>query len=187
MKKILLVSVYALLAGIAILLVLNVSPDNTDKEDAPIACTKDALVCPDGSTVGRQGQNCEFASCPQDKDTTPKDTHELIVLEYPEENAVVSSPITFTGQARGNWYFEATFPIVIVNWNGLIIGEGYATADGDWMTTEFVPFAATVSYDIDPETPYDRGAVILQKSNASGLPEFDDAIEIPVRFSELVN
>jgi hypothetical protein len=32
--------------------------------DTPIACTADAKLCPDGSAVGRQGPNCEFAPCP---------------------------------------------------------------------------------------------------------------------------
>jgi hypothetical protein len=27
------------------------------------ACTEEAKVCPDGSSVGRQGPNCEFAEC----------------------------------------------------------------------------------------------------------------------------
>lgn len=27
-------------------------------------CTQDAKMCPDGSSVGRQGPNCEFAKCP---------------------------------------------------------------------------------------------------------------------------
>ncbi|MEY2641239.1 MAG: hypothetical protein RL150_632 [Candidatus Parcubacteria bacterium] len=29
-----------------------------------VACTMDAKICPDGSAVGRQGPNCEFAKCP---------------------------------------------------------------------------------------------------------------------------
>ncbi len=29
-----------------------------------IACTQEALICPDGSAVGRTGPNCEFAPCP---------------------------------------------------------------------------------------------------------------------------
>jgi hypothetical protein len=33
-------------------------------EDLPIACTAEAKVCPDGSSVGREGPNCEFAECP---------------------------------------------------------------------------------------------------------------------------
>ena len=32
-------------------------------EPEPIACTLDAMVCPDGSSVGRSGPNCEFV-CP---------------------------------------------------------------------------------------------------------------------------
>ena len=31
---------------------------------APKACTAEAKMCPDGSTVGRTGPNCEFAPCP---------------------------------------------------------------------------------------------------------------------------
>lgn len=27
-------------------------------------CTEEAMICPDGSSVGRTGPNCEFASCP---------------------------------------------------------------------------------------------------------------------------
>jgi len=27
-------------------------------------CTKEVKICPDGSTVGREGPNCEFAPCP---------------------------------------------------------------------------------------------------------------------------
>jgi hypothetical protein len=29
------------------------------------ACPMDAKVCPDGTTVGRTGANCEFAACPK--------------------------------------------------------------------------------------------------------------------------
>ena len=34
------------------------------KSPAPIACTAEAKVCPDGSAVGRVGSTCEFAPCP---------------------------------------------------------------------------------------------------------------------------
>jgi hypothetical protein len=29
-----------------------------------VACTMEAKLCPDGSSVGRTGPNCEFAQCP---------------------------------------------------------------------------------------------------------------------------
>lgn len=31
---------------------------------SPVACTADAKICPDGSSVGRTGPNCEFKVCP---------------------------------------------------------------------------------------------------------------------------
>lgn len=34
------------------------------RPSAPVACTLDAKLCPDGSSVGRVGPNCEFAPCP---------------------------------------------------------------------------------------------------------------------------
>lgn len=33
-------------------------------DEEMIACTMDAMQCPDGSYVGRQGPHCEFAPCP---------------------------------------------------------------------------------------------------------------------------
>jgi len=35
-----------------------------DKPIKPAICTQEAKVCPDGSSVGRIGPNCEFAPCP---------------------------------------------------------------------------------------------------------------------------
>ncbi len=36
----------------------------TDEVKPPFECNADGKVCPDGSTVGRTGEQCEFASCP---------------------------------------------------------------------------------------------------------------------------
>jgi hypothetical protein len=105
---------------------------------------------------------------------------ELIRLETPQPGAMVSSPLTIKGEARGSWFFEASFPVVITNWDGLIIGEGVAQAQGDWMTTDFVPFTASLTFTADPAAYSDRGTLILRKDNPSGLPANDDALEIPV-------
>ncbi len=38
---------------------------NIDRERArSISCTADAMICPDGSAVGRVAPTCEFAACP---------------------------------------------------------------------------------------------------------------------------
>lgn len=166
-------------------------------DNEPTACTAEAKICPDGTAVGRTGPNCEFAECPRPNSVDDMQAHidskaGRIQLESPEPLAVIESPLTIRGQARGVWYFEATFPIVLADWDGLIIAEGYATAEGDptsdgserasWMTEEFVPFSATLEFE-KPEFG-NRGTLILQKANPSGLSEHDDALEVPIFFEE---
>lgn len=107
---------------------------------------------------------------------------DLITVATPLPNEVVGSPITVSGAARGYWFFEGSFPVVVTDWNGLIIGEGYAEAQSEWMTEEYVPFVGMVSYDLPHDTPYKRGTVILMKANPSGLPENDNAIEFQITF-----
>ena len=104
----------------------------------------------------------------------------LIRVTSPRPNSTVESPLTITGQARGYWYFEASFPVVLVDWDGKIIAQGIAQAQGEWMTEDFVPFEATLIFVADPNAYSNRGALILRKDNPSGLPEYDDALEIPV-------
>jgi hypothetical protein len=105
---------------------------------------------------------------------------DLIFISYPLTNTEITSPLIVTGEARGSWFFEASFPVVLTNWDGLIIAEGIAQADGDWMTTDFVPFKATLNFT-KPDYS-DNGFLILKKDNPSGLPEFDNALEIPIKF-----
>jgi len=43
----------------------GVGPGLGSDIDQPKACTLEAKICPDGSTVGRTGPNCEFSACPE--------------------------------------------------------------------------------------------------------------------------
>jgi len=106
---------------------------------------------------------------------------DMIRLAHPRPNGTVESPLTIRGEARGTWYFEASFPVVLTNWDGLIIAEGFAEAQDDWMTEDFVPFTAELTFK-KPELYPERGTLILQKANPSGLPENDAALEIPISF-----
>ena len=106
----------------------------------------------------------------------------LIMLESPQPNDVVESPLILKGRARGSWFFEASFPVELRDDNGAIIAQGQATATGDWMTEEFVPFTATLSFNKAAGTS--TGNLILRKANASGLPENEGALEIPIIFGE---
>ncbi len=40
-------------------------------QPGPVACTMEARMCPDGSSVGRTGPNCEFEACPNTPHNAP--------------------------------------------------------------------------------------------------------------------
>ena len=104
---------------------------------------------------------------------------DLITSAFPRAGDIIKSPLIAIGQARGHWFFEASFPVYVLNDKNEIIGVGFATADDDWMTEQFVPFSAEVQFDAKGAK---SGFVILKKDNPSGLPENDDALRIPVKF-----
>lgn len=101
-----------------------------------------------------------------------------IRVTNPQPNAVVTSPLVVTGEARGTWFFEASFPVQLLDENGSLIVMLPAQAEGEWMTEEFVPFSVTLNFETDAPS----GTLVLQKDNPSGLPEHAAEIRIPVRF-----
>ena len=107
---------------------------------------------------------------------------DLIVLDTLREGDSVSSPLHITGKARGTWYFEASFPVVFLDSQGKEIGNGIATAVGDWMTTDFVPFIVDVAFVSQNAT---SGTLIFKKDNPSGDKIRDDQLVIPVVFTSL--
>lgn len=121
------------------------------------------------------GASCRPATTPPG----PPPADELIRVSNPGIGQLVTSPLVVTGEARGPWYFEASFPLKLLDDNGVVLAIGYAQAQGEWMTTDFVPFSGTLTFD-PPSTP--TGVLILEKDNPSGLPEYADQREIPVQF-----
>lgn len=105
--------------------------------------------------------------------------HPLLSVTQPSPNTTVSSPLTVTGEARGYWYFEASFPVRLLDGNGLEIAVAPAQALGEWMTEDFVPFSVVLNF-APPTTS--TGTLILEKDNPSGEPANDDSIHIPVLF-----
>jgi len=109
--------------------------------------------------------------------TDQSPTNDLIRVEAPTENVEVTSPLSIRGEARGTWYFEASFPARLENAAGDLIAQGPIQADGDWMTEEFVPFDDTLAFSVATRTD---AVLILSRDNPSGLPENDASISIPV-------
>ncbi|KKS18061.1 MAG: hypothetical protein UU76_C0027G0005 [Parcubacteria group bacterium GW2011_GWC1_41_7] len=104
---------------------------------------------------------------------------DMIEVVSPLGGSTVLSPLVVSGRARGNWYFEASFPIKLIDASGTEIAVGIAQAKGDWMTEDWVDFEALLNFT-NPKTA--TGTLLLMKDNPSGMPENDAKLDIPVLF-----
>ncbi|OHA68867.1 MAG: hypothetical protein A3J68_01920 [Candidatus Wildermuthbacteria bacterium RIFCSPHIGHO2_02_FULL_48_16] len=103
----------------------------------------------------------------------------LIRISTPRPNQTIYSPLVVQGEARGTWFFEASFPVRLFDGNGKEIALGIAQAQDEWMTESFVPFRTELTFE-NPETA--TGTLVLEKDNPSGLPENADELRVPIRF-----
>ena len=104
-------------------------------------------------------------------------TEDNIKVELPFPGAVTGKTFSVIGQARGPWFFEASFPIVLLDKDQKVIATSIATAEGEWMTTDFVPFRADIKV---PESYMGESTLVLKKDNPSDLRENDAEISFPI-------
>lgn len=109
------------------------------------------------------------------------ETNNNITVESPAPQSVIGDPVQITGEAKGTWYFEGSFPVRIKDAEGAVLAEVPATAQGEWMTEEFVPFTLEISF-VPPSS--DTGTIEFVKANPSGMEEQDDSFELPILFRE---
>lgn len=103
----------------------------------------------------------------------------LICITAPRPNGTIKSPAIIEGEARGYWFFEASFPIKLYDENNKLLATAVAQAQSDWMTEDFVKFKAVLSYSV---AQAGKGTLVLEKDNPSGLPENDDKLIVPVKY-----
>lgn len=104
---------------------------------------------------------------------------DIIHVSVPRPNIMIQSPLLIEGEARGQWFFEANFPVRLLDETGKEIAKNFATAQGEWMTENFVPFTATLEFA--PQTGK-KGTLLIENANPSGLPENAKKLSIPVKF-----
>ncbi len=112
-------------------------------------------------------------------ETLETPTTDPVVLQGFVAGQVVSSPLTLSGTALGTWFFEASFPVKLFNANDTLVAATTAQAAGEWMTTEPVPFTATLQFTAPAA---DTGYLEFIRDNPSGLPENDASVRVPVKF-----
>jgi len=85
--------------------------------------------------------------------------------------------VEFTGTIQGGWFFEANILVNVLNADKNVLVNSYGIATDDWMTTEPVEF--TGEFDLTG-VPIGPAYIEIRNDNASGLPEYDINILIPI-------
>lgn len=104
---------------------------------------------------------------------------DVLMIYDLQHGDTIKSPLTIQGKARGTWFFEANFPITLRGNEGQVMTQTHATAEGEWMTEDYVPFTATVTFN---QPASGSGMLIFEKDNPSGLPEHADQFRVKVNF-----
>jgi len=144
------------------------------KREKGVVCTQDVKECPDGSFVSRVAPDCNFASCPGEK--------EGILVSLPKRNQKIKSPLKIEGEARGFWFFEAQFSVELYDVNENFLGRAILTAKDDWMTENFVFFEGELEF---AQSATSLGTLRFLSDNPSGLPENQKIFEVPIQFEEI--
>lgn len=98
----------------------------------------------------------------------------------PLAHSKLVSPVAVLGQVPGNWSYEASFPMKLIDGNGKVIAQGAGQLLGDWMTDQLVPFSGKLTYS-SSGVMHGDGSLVLQKDNPSGLAAKDDSVSVPVK------
>lgn len=102
---------------------------------------------------------------------------DVIRVTLPTPGAVTGKEFKVVGEARGTWFFEASFPIEVVATNSATLATGIAQAQSDWMTTNFVPFSADITV---PATYTGPATIVLHNDNPSGDPAKAASASFPI-------
>lgn len=102
--------------------------------------------------------------------------NDLVSLSI-DPNSTVSGLVSFEGSVQGAYFFEGNIQINIVSVDKSVLKAGYATATSDWMTAEPVEFKGEIDITGLPTGP---AYFEIHNDNASGLPENDKSILIPI-------
>lgn len=90
--------VFVLISSLIAFLIGGYILGQKGKSSKQVACTQEAKICPDGTSVGRTGPNCDFSPCPSPKPArdetanwkTYASTKYGYSIKYPEESVLLN-------------------------------------------------------------------------------------------------
>lgn len=122
-KTSLVLSVLALVIVLGFLIVVWPGINLPNGGDS-VACTAEALVCPDGSAVGRSGPECEFLACPNQESFTGE-----LIQQGGQFFLAVPAPVEIGGEVT----YSLPLEVRVSNVLGQLVGK-IVEARGEFKT-----------------------------------------------------
>jgi len=135
-----------------------------NKAPKSVGCTQEAKICPDGSTVGRTGSNCEFAECPAAK---ADETASWKV--YNSEQEIMGFSLDVPPEWKVNYKEEVT------SW-GALVRVWFDFAPLNWDTSYGIGWMGWGAFSFDVYEPQDDISQWIEKY----LPDLKDSLTITV-------
>lgn len=153
-----------------------------------VACTEEAMLCQDGSTVGRVGPNCEFALCPEVKSSITE-AEARVIAESTCIKGGEALGSGFYNRNSGTWWFDANLNGTQEGCNpACVVTESTKTAEINWRCTgllvpevslteiiqqlfyeKYPKYAETISVKVTQETEnHARGSISFEPGAAGG-------------------
>ena len=155
-------------------------PNNKFVEASPtpssvaVACTMEAKVCPDGSSVGRTGPNCEFAECPVTSHSNQSLTWKVYESNHYSYKISYPNSFTYSKQDAGRGEYEG------------YIENAHFEKTGS-IDTKIADFYVYVIHPV-PGSPYDVPSDLIFQQKPSGTYPLDemDAVygELPQGYTD---
>lgn len=92
-------------------------------------------------------------------------------------NTKVHGVVSYRGIVKGGYFFEGNILVNILDMNKNVLLKSNGTAKDDWMTTSPVNFEGNIDFSKVPVGP---AYLEIHNDNASGLPENDKSILVPI-------
>lgn len=171
-KNKIIISIFILIGIISIVLFVFLKKENKEQvapqpEYSVVATDTPAAFMPSQKVAADDKTSVKYKNASDD----------LVKVSYPLILGVTNREFEIKGKARGQWFFESSARVKILNNTGKPIYEGTVTATGDALTKDYVPFIGKVKV---PEGYSGMATLVLLNDNPSGLPENESTVSFPI-------
>jgi len=135
MKRIIIAFFILIALGIIGVTILGIYKFNSANNNVQVACTMEAKLCPDGTSVGRTGPDCSFTACPEPGAKMTETEAETIAIKYCIKGGEALGSGVYNSGTK-TWWFDANLNSTREGCNpACVVSEETRQAEINWRCT----------------------------------------------------